>query len=139
MKTLDTDILSLLFHNHPRVAERHRQESDEIAVTIISRIQVLQGRFAMLLKAADGAELLRAQQWLDRAISSLLVIPKVLTIDDRVASEFDRLRQNKKLKKIGQADLLIAAITLANRATLVTRNLKDFRQVPELPVENWAD
>lgn len=139
MKILDTDILSLLFHNHPKVAERHRQESDEIAVTIISRIQVLQGRFAMLLKAADGAELLRAQQWLDRAISSLQVIPKVLTIDDRVASEFDRLRQNKKLKKVGQADLLIAAITLANRATLVTRNLKDFRQVPGLPVENWAD
>jgi tRNA(fMet)-specific endonuclease VapC len=139
MKILDTDILSLLFHNHPRVAERHRQESDEVAVTIVSRIQVLQGRFAMLLKAADGAELLRAQQWLDRAISSLQVIPKVLTIDDRVASEFDRLRQNKRLKKIGQADLLIAAITLANRATLVTRNVKDFRQVPALPVENWAD
>jgi tRNA(fMet)-specific endonuclease VapC len=93
----------------------------------------------MLLKAADGAELLRAQQWLDRAISSLQVIPKVLSIDDRVASEFDRLRQNKKLKKIGKADLLIAAITLANRATLVTRNLKDFRQVPGLSVENWAD
>jgi tRNA(fMet)-specific endonuclease VapC len=139
MKILDTDNLSLLFHNHPRVAERQRQESDEIAVTIISRIQVLQGRFAMLLKAADGAELLRAQQWLDRAISSLQVIPKVLTIDDRVASQFDRLRQNKKLKKIGQADLLIAAIILANRATLVTRNLKDFRQVPRLSVENWAD
>lgn len=139
MKILDTDILSLLFHNHPRVAERHWQESDEIAVTIISRIQVLQGRFAMLLKAADGAELLRAQQWLDRAISSLQVIPKVLTIDDRVASQFDRLRPNKKLKKIGQADLLIAAITLANRATLVTRNVKDFRQVPGLTVENWVD
>jgi tRNA(fMet)-specific endonuclease VapC len=139
MKILDTDILSLLFHDHPRVAERHRQESDEIAVTIVSRIQVLQGRFAMLLKAADGAELLRAQQWLDRAVSSLHVIPKILTIDDRVASEFDRLRHYKKLKKIGQADLLIAAITLANRATLVTRNLKDFRQVQGLPVENWAD
>lgn len=139
MKVLDTDILSLLFHDHPRVVERHEREDDELAITIISRIQVLQGRFAMLLKAVDGPELLRAQQWFDVAVSNLRLIPKVLPIDDRVASEFDRLRQNKKLKKIGRADLLIAAITLANRATLVTRNLKDFGQVPGLRVENWAD
>jgi tRNA(fMet)-specific endonuclease VapC len=45
----------------------------------------------------------------------------------------------KKLRKIGRADLLIAAISLANRATVVSRNLKDFRQVPGLRVENWAD
>ena len=93
----------------------------------------------MLLKAADGAELLRAQQWLDLTVRNLAAIPKVVSIDDRVVSEFDRLRQNKKLKKIGRADLLIAAITLANRATLVTRNLKDFRNVAGMPLENWAD
>jgi tRNA(fMet)-specific endonuclease VapC len=139
MKILDTDILSLLFHDHRKVLERHQQESDEVAITIVSRIQVLVGRFAMLLKAADGAELVRAQRWLDLALRNLTAIPKVLAIDDRVASEFDRLRQNKKLKRIGRADLLIAAITLANRATLVSRNLKDFRQVPGLVVENWAD
>jgi predicted nucleic acid-binding protein len=57
-------------------------------------------------------------------------------IDATAATVFDQLRQNKKLKKIGRGDLLIAAITLANRATLVTRNLKDFRQVPGLQVEN---
>ncbi|HZU37903.1 MAG TPA: PIN domain-containing protein [Gemmataceae bacterium] len=139
MKILDTDVLSLLFHNHPRVVTRYRQENDEIAVTIISRIQVLQGRFATLLKAADGAELLRAQQWLDIAVSNLIAIPTVLSIDAQGAVEFDQLLHHKKLKRIGRADLLIAAIALAHRATVVTRNLKDFRQVPGLRVENWAD
>ena len=38
-----------------------------------------------------------------------------------------------------RADLLIAIIALANHGTLVTRNLKDFRLVPGLQVENWAD
>jgi tRNA(fMet)-specific endonuclease VapC len=139
VKILDSDILSLLFHDHPKVVERHRRETDEVATTIVSRIQILQGRFAMLLKAADGAALLRAQRWLDLTVSDLAAIPNVLTIDDRVASEFDRLLQNKKLKKIGRADLLIAAFAMANRAVLVTRNLKDFRQVPGLQIENWAD
>ena len=36
-------------------------------------------------------------------------------------------------------DLLIASIALAQRATLVTRNLRHFRQIPALNVENWAD
>ena len=34
---------------------------------------------------------------------------------------------------------MIAAITLAHRATLVSRNVKDFRRVPGMQVENWAD
>jgi tRNA(fMet)-specific endonuclease VapC len=91
MFVLDTDILTLLFAGHSQVVSRRDQiPSSEIATTIVSRIQSLQGRFQFILKAATG-------------------------------------------------DLLIAAIALANRATLVTRNVKDFRQVPGLKVENWAD
>jgi tRNA(fMet)-specific endonuclease VapC len=41
--------------------------------------------------------------------------------------------------KIGRADLLVASIALANRATLVTRNLRHFREVPGLSLENWVD
>ena len=62
----------------------------------------------------------------------------ILTVDAAASGEFDRLRQNKKLR-MGRSDLLIAAITLADRATLVTRNQKDFRKVPGLRIENWAD
>ena len=54
-------------------------------------------------------------------------------------AQFEFLLQHKKLKKIGRGDLLIASIALAHRATLVTRNLKDFQLVPGLKVENWAD
>ena len=139
MIVLDTDTLTFFLRNHSGVVERMKEATDEIAITIISRIETLQGRFATLLKAADGAELQRGQQRLEEAERALARIPNVLPIDARVAAEFDRLRQNKKLKKIGRADLLIAAITLANGATLVSRNLKDFRQVPGLQVENWID
>ena len=140
MYLLDTDILTLLFASHPRVlSRRDHVPSSEIAITVVTYIQSLQGRFQFLLKAATGTELLRAQSLLDLTKRSLAQVETVLPIDEPAASEFDHLRRNKKLKKIGRADLLIAAIALAHRATLVTRNLKDFRQVTGLRTENWAD
>jgi tRNA(fMet)-specific endonuclease VapC len=81
---------------------------------------------------------LRAQHLLDRS-EELLHDTTIISVDTTAAAEFDRLRENKKLKRIGRADLLIASIALAHRATLVTRNLRDFRQVLGLRVENWAD
>lgn len=138
MIVLDTDTLTLLLAGHPRVTERHRRETDEVVLSILVRIETLQGRFATLLKAADGSELLRGQERLDQAERALAAF-RIVPIDAAVAAEFDRLRQAKRLKKIGRADLVIAAIALAHRATLVTRNLRHFRQVPGLQVDNWAD
>ena len=139
MKILDTDVLTHLIVGHPKVVDQQRQETDLVAITIISRIEILRGRFAMLLTAADGQELQRAQHRLDQTVAQLAGVPIVFPIDAAAANEFDRLRANKRLKKIGRADLLIAAITLANRAILVTRNVRDFGQVPGLQVENWID
>jgi tRNA(fMet)-specific endonuclease VapC len=138
MKVLDTDALTLLLQGQAKVLERRKQESDEVVIAVVGRMEVLQGRFASLFKAADGKELKRGQQRLDQAERDLRAF-RVLSITDAVAAEFDRLRQVKRLKKIGRGDLLIAAIAMANRATLVTRNVKDFRTVPGLQIENWAD
>lgn len=140
MYVLDTDTLTFLFAGNPRVlAHRDAVPSSEIAITIVTRIEALQGRFDFLLKAATGEELVRAQTWLNQTLQSLARVESVLPIDAAAADVFDQLRQNKKLKKIGRADLLIAAITLANKAILVSRNLKHFREVPGLQVENWVD
>jgi tRNA(fMet)-specific endonuclease VapC len=138
MFVLDTDTLSLLMHGHARMTERTRTAEAEVVITVISRIEILQGRFASVLTAEDGEKLLRAQERLDRTDIYLRGV-RVLPVEGMASAEFDKLRANRKLKKIGRADLLIAAIALAHRATVVTRNLRHFRQVPNLRVENWAD
>jgi tRNA(fMet)-specific endonuclease VapC len=134
---LDTDTMSLLMHGHSNINARLAQTPDS-GTTIVSWIEILQGRFAAVLKAADASRLLQAQHRLrdnERFMNTLVI----LDFDERAGNEFDKLRDQKKLKKIGRADLLIASITLAHRATLVTRNLKHFQLVPGLKVENWGD
>src|SRR5262245_32126759 len=123
MFILDTDSLTHLLLGQKRVTEKRAQAAEEVALTIVTRIKVLQGRFASLLKAEDADKLLLAQRRLvetERDLDKFVI----LQVDAAASTEFERLRQNKKLKKIGRTDLLIAAITLANRATLVTRNEK---------------
>ncbi len=104
----------------------------------MTAIEIIRGRLEYLLKAADGAQLLRAEQLL-RASEEMLMDIQIFRVDASAAAEFDRLRQIKRLKKTGRADLLISCITLAHQATLVTRNYEHFREIPGLRVENWVD
>ena len=139
MYLLDTDTLTYLHAGHPRVVEHLRDLIDpHVGTTIITRIEVLRGRFDFALKAATGEELLVAHRLLWRT-EELLGQMIILPLDQAAAVQFDTLRQAKGTRKMGRADLLVASIALAHRATLVTRNVRHFNHVPGLVVVNWVD
>lgn len=138
MFVLDTDTLSLLLRSHPRLTDRVSRSAVEVVVTEITRIEQLKGRFDALFKAEDGERLLMARQRLLDTEKDLDRI-EILPLDEAAATEFERLLGTKGLRRIGRGDLLIASIVLANKATLVTRNVKDFEKVPGLKMENWVD
>jgi tRNA(fMet)-specific endonuclease VapC len=62
---------------------------------------------------------------------------KIVRFDERAANLFKTLRRQKI--RIGSLDLKIAAIALTQHALLLSANLRDFRQVPGLRVENWLE
>ncbi len=138
MTLLDTDTVSLLLAGNPKVLGRLRRAEEDLAITVITKVEILQGRFDSLLKARDGDQLQRAQLWLERTEANLDHWA-VVRVNAAAAIEFDRLRQLKTVRKVGRADMLIASIALAHRATLVTRNLRDFRLISGLILDNWAD
>jgi|SRR5262245_11439026 len=119
MILLDTDTLTLLLLNHAKVRSRfERVDANEaIAISVVTRIEMLRGRFDSILKAADKAELLWAMTRL-RQLDEALDAFEVIGLDEPAADQFEKLRQNKKLKKIGRADLLIASVVLATNALL---------------------
>lgn len=138
MILFDTDILSLFLRGHSKVVRRTRAPEEDVAITVVTKIEIPQGRYHFLLTAQDGEVLLRAQYWLARSekdLDSWVVLPVTLA----AAAEFDRLSRMKSLRKIGRADLLIASIALSESATLISRNRRHFQQVPHLRLENWAD
>lgn len=138
MFLLDTDTLSLLHAGNPNVtAKANRVDPSEVATTIITRIEILRARFDFVLKAMDGNQIQRAQKWLEKSDDLLRKI-QIVPLDPASAEIFDRVREVRTLRKIGRADLLIASIALSRRATLVTRNLRHFRMVPNLLIEDWA-
>jgi tRNA(fMet)-specific endonuclease VapC len=138
MILLDTDIWTLHQFADERVRERCETAGEVPAITMVTQIEVLRGRYDAVFKAEDGARLLHAQQVLALTLQHMEQF-QVVPFDAAAAAQFDRLLGTKGLRRIGRGDLLIAAITLANRATLVTRNRRDFQKVPGLRIENWAD
>ena len=70
---------------------------------------------------------------------ALLELLQILSFDETAMIRFDQLRTTKGLRKIGRADLLIASITIACQAMLVTHNVRHFQVVPDLRVVNWVD
>lgn len=73
----------------------------------------------------------------DAFVSAFQIAP----FDAASAREYGRLRQllTAQGDLIGDRDLMIAACSVANRATLVTDSLKDFKRIPGLPLESWSE
>jgi tRNA(fMet)-specific endonuclease VapC len=137
MHLLDTNIATLIYYGrNDRMIARYElfPDGEVISISPITRAEILRGRLDSLIKAANPTEWLTAQTRLVKA-EEWLSGYTLVAIDDAAVEWFDRLVTNKKLKKIGRADLFIA---LAHDATHVTQNTKDFQAVPNLKLDNWA-
>jgi tRNA(fMet)-specific endonuclease VapC len=133
---LDTDILTLYRRGHPVVFQRvNSHPGQDLAITVMSVEEQLSGWYTLLRQSRKRDQIAHAY---DRLIDSVQFHSRwrILPYPVSAMSRYDSL---KKMKiRIGKTDSQIAAIALENGGTLVTRNLRDFQQIPGLPLENWA-
>src|ERR1019366_3564101 len=136
MACLDTTVLvDLLRSNrsrHGRVAEgRERalwRAGEFLFTTRVNVAEILVGAF----RAADrGLERSR--------IGRLLQPITILELDEKAGERFALLKANalRRGRPVVDADLLIAAIAQVNNCALLTRNPRDFRDVPGLEVASY--
>lgn len=130
---LDTNILIYLIRNRPAaVAERVNALGDDASLCMSFFT------FAELLKGAERsarkAEVLRRLEALTREIPVLYYTNRALC--EHYAVHFTRLKEAGT--PIGANDLWIACHALAEGATLVTNNTREFERIAGLPLENWA-
>jgi tRNA(fMet)-specific endonuclease VapC len=135
---VDTDILSLYQRNYPQVCTRirlARQNNLIIKTTVITVEEQYGGRLAQIRKAQNPEALILAYDLLT-ATFSLFSQLEILKYDRSADNYFRQFRQQGI--RIGTQDLRIASIALAHGGIIVTRNQKDFGQVPGLTIEDWS-
>lgn len=139
MLVLDTNhIVELGYQSPPglRLLRRLEEDPRPNAMTIVSVEEQLRGWLAELHRARQPHQQIMTYRRLRERVeffSSWLV----LDWDTQAADLF--VKHRKQGIRIGTQDLKIACITTVHGATLLTRNVADFRNVPELVVENWLD
>lgn len=65
----------------------------------------------------------------------------ILPLSEKAGNEYGNIRAHLEFKgkPIGNNDLWIAAQAKADGMTLITNNVREFKRVPGLKVQNWTD
>ena len=140
MIILDTDSLSLL--DRERLLESsmlrenlRRFSPDDIFTTIITFKEQMCGWLSIIARSKNSEQQIYVYGKLHRFLESYRNT-QVLDYDEKAAEILKDFKMQKI--RVGTMDLKIAAIAASRSAILVSRNLSDFLQIPNLTVEDWA-
>ena len=129
---LDTNILSDLLKNPAgraaqKISSLPLEERDLLATSIIVAAELRYG------VARSGSSTLAAR--VDQLLNAIDILP----LEPKADEHYGRVRSQleKAGTVIGGNDLLIAAQVLAIDAVLVTDNVREFKRIKGLRIENW--
>jgi tRNA(fMet)-specific endonuclease VapC len=127
---LDTNICIAIIRQQPEAALRRLRGKaiGQVGVSAVTVAELQNG--AAKSSRADQAK---------SALSEFLLPIEVAPFDEAACGSYGAVRARLEAmgKPIGPLDTLIAAHALSLGVVLVTHNLKEFRRVPGLAVEDW--
>ncbi len=139
MILLDTDHISIMEHSESPAAESLDERlslspDQDIGTTAITLEEQSRSWLNLIRRYTDVRQQVL---YYGKFVAAFRFFAEwwVVGFDQAAAERFRELRAARV--RISTNDLKIASICLVNDATLLSRNLADFRQVPGLRVENW--
>jgi tRNA(fMet)-specific endonuclease VapC len=125
---VDTNIAIYASEGLEPVLEKFIEHEGMILLSALSLAELQRG-----LYARPGLTALRRKR-----LDTLLGVVSVLPFDARAAEVYGRIIMQIGRRKSRDFDRLIAAHAIVSESVLVTANVADFADVPELTLENWA-
>jgi tRNA(fMet)-specific endonuclease VapC len=136
---LDTNIISYSLdypESNPHLMSKIRtvKQRDQ-HISLVTVYELIKGRLSGLSKANQRyPEILRHYHYFEEILEELRKW-QMLPYDEAAEREFQKIPGNVRC---GLNDKRIAATALANNFTLVTANVQDFEDIPNLRIEDWT-
>lgn len=124
----DTSVAIALREGHEAVLEKTRNLAEIPMLSIVSVVE-LEGGVAF---APEGVATRRAA--LDRLLATLEILP----FEPAEAAAYRSIIEARGFSRRLTFDRMIAAQAIVAGATLATLNLRGFRDIPNLAIENWS-
>lgn len=123
---IDSDVVIDHLHDDPAARRLlDRLAPDGLTISMITYLEVYQGT----LVSPDPAQ---AQAKLDAFLAAVPIVPFSAEVARRCARLRTELQRQGKRVRSRALDLLTAATALEHGLTLVTRNLADYEDIPDL-------
>ena len=126
---LDTNVVIYVLKHRPiKVLETFNKNTNRMAISSITLSELIYG-------AEKSVKIDKNLEAIQDFISHLEVLP----YDAKASQHYGQIKAGleKKRKIIGENDIHIAAHAISQGLILVTNNLKEFKRVPNLALENW--
>ncbi|MBI3468048.1 MAG: type II toxin-antitoxin system VapC family toxin [Planctomycetes bacterium] len=139
MSAFDADVLSQILQGHPALSRRAAQiPVHQQTVPIVVVEEILRGRLNSIRQSEAGKGKLTVERAYELFEATLNAFRHIVILP--YTSQADALFQQWRSQnvRVGTHDLRIAAICVAHSAKLISRNRRDFEQVPGMEIEYWT-
>lgn len=128
MILLDTDICIELLSGNQTVIEKRQTYDDTVAISFMSVAELFYGAEKSYHKMENVS-----------LIDDFLFMVEIINSELEILKKFGEIKTNlgKAENMLADADIFIAATAITKCNMLITGNIKHFKRIEELRVENW--